>query len=115
MQSPWHGLNIVGNKASFDATISSIGLMPSYASYSLIFDPTFPLNFAGVNNQELLDQFKAAKDEASIQAVMKSSTEFLCYVPLYYPNMQIAYDSDLNIGEFNTALTCFLFSEFSWK
>ena len=99
----------------FDATISSIGLMPSYASYSLIFDPTFPLNFAGVNNQELLDQFKAAKDEASIQAVMKSSTEFLCYVPLYYPNMQIAYDSDLNIGEFNTALTCFLFSEFSWK
>lgn len=59
--------------------------------------------------------FLNCKTEADFQNAMKVTTESLHYIPLWYPATLLAADGDLNVGEFNTALTCFLFSEFSWK
>lgn len=99
----------------FDVTVMSIGLLPSFGSYSLIFTIGTGLNDANVNDQEINEMFLACKTEADFQNAMKVTTESLHYIPLWYPATLLAADGDLNVGEFNTSLTCFLFSEFSWK
>ena len=99
----------------FDATVMSIGLLPSFGSYSLIFTLGTGLNDANVNDQDINEMFLACKTEADFQNAMKVTTENLNYIPLYYPSTLLAADGDLNVGEFNTSLTCFLFGEFSWK
>lgn len=99
----------------FDAAFSSIGLLPSYKSYRLMFDMNSGLDFAQINDSSILDAFDAISDEASAQNAMKVSTESLAYVPLYYPATFLVYDAGLTVGEYNTSLSCYLFHEFSWK
>ena len=99
----------------FDAAFSSIGLLPSYKSYRLMFDMNSGLDFAQINDSSILDAFDAISDEASAQNAMKVSTESLADVPLYYPSTFLVYDAGLTVGEYNTSLSCYLFHEFSWK
>ncbi len=99
----------------YDLALTSIGLLPSFGSYSLIFKPDTGLDFAGAVDEDVNQAFADAKDEAGFQNAMKVSTESCYYIPVWYPSVLLAADGDLNVGEFNTSLTCYLFGEFSWK
>ena len=99
----------------FDITVSSIGLLPSFGSYVLMYQVETGLDLAGVTDQAILDAFAAAKDKDGFQNAMKVTTEALHYIPLYYYSQLLVGDGDLNMGEFNVSLTCYLFREFSWK
>jgi len=103
------------NSGDFDISILGIGLLPSFGSYSLIFTPGTGLNYANADDPEIYEVFANAKDEAGYQAAMKLTTEKCYDIPFAYPTTMLASDADLNVGEFNTSLTCYLYREFSWK
>ena len=100
---------------NFDVTVSAIGLLPSFGSYLLLYTPETSLDISNSTEQHIYDAFNAAKDKEGFQNAMKVTTENLNYIPLYYHSVLLVGDSELNMGEFNVALTCYLFHEFSWK
>lgn len=103
------------NTGDFDLSLMSIGLLPSFGSYHLMFQQGTGLNYSNSDDQEIHDVFANAKDAEGYQAAMKLTTE-KCYVaPIAYPAVMLASDNGLNVGEFNTSLTCYLYKEFSWK
>lgn len=102
----------------FDMALMAIGLTNSFTSYAVLFDDASGLNMSSISGperDEVLAKILAAGDEASAQEAMKAVVDTLAYVPLTYLASSFAYDADLNHGEFYTALSSFLFQEFSWK
>ncbi len=103
------------NSGDFDLSIMGIGLLPSFGSYHLMFTLGTGLNYANSDDSEVHEVFAKAKDEAGYQAAMKLTTEKCYDIPFAYPTTMLASDNGLNVGEFNTSLTCYLYKEFSWK
>lgn len=101
--------------ADFDLAMISIGLTTQFNSYSMLFDTSTGMNLAAYPDTDVLEVFGTITDEASAQNAMKVATEPLAYIPLFYPTTFIAFDGDLNVGEFYNSVSTFLFREFSWK
>ncbi len=93
----------------------SIGLTNQFSSYSTLFDTASGMNLAVYEEPDVLEAFAGITDEATAQNAMKVATESLAYIPIYYPTTYFAFDSDLNVGEFYTSVSAFLYKDFSWK
>ena len=96
----------------FDLGFLAIGLTTSFTSYQTMFSD---LNLALYESSDVQDAFAAIKDEATTQAAMKTVTESLAYLPLFYPYAFYIFDDQLNIGELYSTFSGFLYKDFSWK
>ena len=99
----------------FDLGMISIGLTNQFSSFSVLFDSASGMNLAMYEEPDVLEAFGAIADEATTQEAMKAATESLAYIPIYYPTVFFAFDSDLNTGDFYTSISTFLYKDFSWK
>jgi peptide/nickel transport system substrate-binding protein len=99
---------------NFDLGLIAVGLTPSFASYSMLFDSSTGMNLAMYEEPDVLEAFSAITDEASTQEAMRVVVDSMAYYPIYYPAYFVAYDSDLIPGEYLTSFNCYLFRQFSW-
>lgn len=99
----------------FDLAMISIGLTTQFNSYASLFDTSTGLNLSGLEDENVKAAFASMTDEASTQAAMKTATETLAYIPLFYPTTFFAFDSNVNAGPFYTQFSAFMYRDFSWK
>ena len=96
----------------FDLGFLSIGLTTSFTSYQTMFTD---LNLALYEGDDVAEAFAAITDEATTQAAMKTVTESLAYLPLFYPYAFYIFDEDIHYGELYSTFSGFLYKDFSWK
>ena len=99
----------------FDMGMISVGLTSQFASYSVLFDTSTGMNLAGYEEPDVLEAFAAIKDEETTHNAMKVATESLAYIPLFYPTIFLAFDADVEPGDFYIGINTFLYREFAWK
>lgn len=102
----------------FDMGFIAIGLTTAFSSYALLFDSASGMNLAGIEGDlatNALDALNNISDEASAHEAMQIVVDTLAYVPMFYTTVFLAYDGDLNCGDFFIGLGGFFVREFSWK
>lgn len=102
----------------FDMGFIAIGLTTAFNSYSVLFDDASGFNLAGVSGDlqaSTLEAFANISDEATTHEAMKAVADTLAYIPVCYTTTFLAFDSDLECGEFYVSQGSFLVRQFSWK
>lgn len=102
----------------FDMGFIAIGLTTAFNSYSVLFDDASGFNLSGISGDlrdSTLEAFANISDEATTHEAMKAVIDTLAYIPICYTTVFLAYDADLNCGDFYVAQGSVFCRDFSWK
>ena len=84
--------------------IINFSYFADFKAWNILFDMASGLDLAGYTDPAILETFAAINDEASTQKAMRDAVDTVAYYPLFSPVTYIAYDSNLEIGDFANGL-----------
>ncbi|MDO5137092.1 MAG: ABC transporter substrate-binding protein [Oscillospiraceae bacterium] len=99
--------------ADFTMGIINFSYFANFQAWNILFDMNSGLDLAGYTDPAILETFAAIEDEASAQKAMREAVETVAYYPLFSPVNYIAYDSNLEIGDYANGLV--FLCDMYWK
>ncbi|MBR0342705.1 MAG: ABC transporter substrate-binding protein [Oscillospiraceae bacterium] len=90
--------------ADYTMGIINFSYFADFKAWNILFDMASGLDLAGYTDPAILETFAAINDEASTQKAMRDAVDTVAYYPLFSPVTYLAYDSNLEIGDYANGL-----------